>query len=459
MPSVLPEAIKPFSILNMRKVILTLFVATAISSMAQSSMELTATEVATRMSPGWNLGNTLEAGDSRNNFTNNGGLSAETAWQGTKTTQAVIDFVKAQGFRSIRIPCAWVMGHIIDASDYTIDPVWMNRVKEIVDYSLKAGLYVVINQHWDGGWLENNIKDATLIPKNKFILNKIWQQIAETFRDYDERLLFAGLNEPNADTQSATNNLVEYEQEFINTVRASGGKNALRVLIIQGPGTNIDHTCNFLTKLPTDPAAQRMMVEVHYYAPWQFWGMEKDESWGKVFYYWGKDNHVSGSQHNATHSEEEYMEEELEKMKTMFADKGIPVYIGEFGANWRTISGSGESQEKHNASIKHHYKTLMKKCFAKGLIPVVWDTNYLNRPSMTIINRQALSIYNNYMMSGIHEAMEESGIPVTAVQAVHTNQSAGSGVYNLQGQYVCSTLLSSLPSGFYIHNGTKYVVK
>ena len=146
-------------------------------------------------------------------------------------------------------------------------------------------------------------------------------------------------------------------------------------------------------------------------------------------------------------------------MKTMFADKGIPVYIGEFGANWRTVSGSGESQEKHNASIKHHYKTLMKKCFAKGFIPVVWDTNYPNRPSMTIINRQALSIYNNYMMSGIHEAMEESGIPVTGIQAVHTKQSADNGVYNLQGQYVCNTMLSSLPSGVYIYNGTKYVVK
>ena len=151
--------------------------------------EATAMSIAAQMFPGWNLGNTMEG------TSGSVGLGDETGWQPTKTSQAVIDFVKAQGFRSIRIPCAWVMGHIIDASDYTIDPVWMNRVKEIVDYSLKAGLYVVINQHWDGGWLENNIKDATQIPKNKFILNKIWQQIAETFRDYDERLLFAGLNE------------------------------------------------------------------------------------------------------------------------------------------------------------------------------------------------------------------------------------------------------------------------
>lgn len=442
----------------MRKTILLLFAASALGSSAQSSMELTATEVAAHMSPGWNLGNTLEAGDNKNNFTNNGGLGAETAWQGTKTTQEVINFVRSQGFRSIRIPCAWVMGHITNASDYTIDPAWLARVKEIVDYSLNAGLYVVINQHWDGGWLENNIKDATKLPKNKHILNAIWQQIATTFRDYDERLLFAGLNEPNAETQSATDNLVAYEQEFINTVRATGGNNAQRVLIIQGPSTNIDHTCNFLLTLPTDPASQRLMVEVHYYAPWNFWGMEKDESWGNVFYYWGKDNHVSGSKHNPTYGEEDYMEEQLEKMKTQFADKGIPVYIGEFGANWRTITGSGESQTKHNASIKCHYKTLMQKCFAKGIVPVVWDINYANRPSMTLINRMTLSVYNTYMMSGIHEAMEEAGIPLT-IQNIQADKQVDGAIYNLQGQLVSNTLLSPLPSGVYIHQGEKFVVK
>ena len=443
----------------MRKVIFTLFITVAINCQAQKSMELSATEVAQRMMPGWNLGNTLEAGGGQEQlFKNTAGLNAETFWQDTKTTQVIIDYVKAQGFRSIRIPCAWVMGHISDAENITIDPVWMNRVKEIVDYCIKANLYVVINQHWDGGWLENNIKDETLIPKNKYILNKIWQQIAITFRDYDERLLFAGLNEPNAETQSATNNLLVYEQEFINTVRQTGGNNAQRILIIQGPSTNIDHTCNFMTKLPEDPAEQRLMIEVHYYAPWQFWGMEKDESWGKVFYYWGKGNHVSGSQHNATWGEEDYVEEELEKVKKQFGDKGIPVYIGEFGANWRTMP-AGENQQKHNASIQTHYRVVMQKAMEKGMIPVVWDTNYRGMPSMTIINRNNLSIFNQYMLDGIHEAMKAVGIPVTGIQNVQIRKPANKAIYNLQGQYVGNTLLSSLSSGIYIQNGTKYVVR
>lgn len=394
----------------MKKVLLFLMITLAWNAHAQSSMELTATEVAVKMIPGWNLGNTMEAGDKAHNFTNKGGLDAETAWQDTRTTQEIINYVRSLGFRSIRIPCAWVMGHISDSTNYTIDPAWMARVKEIVDYSLNAGLYVVINQHWDGGWLENSIAntDPDVIAKNKTVLKRVWEQIAETFKGYDERLLFAGLNEPEAKDQAATDNLLEYEQDFIKTVRYSGGNNAQRILIIQGPSTNIDHTCQFMTKLPVDLVSQRLMIEVHYYEPWQWWGMEKDENWGKVFYYWGTENHVNGSEHNANHGEEDYMEEQLEKMRRQFAEKGIPVYIGEFGANWRTITSANESQDKHNSSIQYHYKTFLKKCFQKGLIPVVWDTNYRGKPSMTIINRKDQNIYNEYMMKGLHEAMEEA---------------------------------------------------
>ena len=446
----------------MRKLLMCLSLFVVLQIQAQQGMELTATEVAQRMMPGWNLGNTMEAGDGESSlYTNKGGLKSEYYWQDTKTTQAVIDYVKSKGFRSIRIPCAWVMGHISNAETCEIDAAWMARVKEIVDYSLNAGLYVVINQHWDGGWLENNIAKTELMTKNKVILDKIWQQIATTFRDYDERLLFAGLNEPNAETQAATNNLVEYEQEFINTVRQTGGNNEMRILIIQGPSTNIDHTCNFMTKLPTDPTADRLMIEVHYYAPWQFWGMEKDESWGKVFYYWGAGNHVSGSQHNATWGEESYVEEELEKMKKHFCDKGIPVYIGEFGANWRTMP-AGENQTKHNASIQTHYRVVVQKAMEKGMIPVVWDTNYRGMPSMTIINRKNLSIYNPYMLKGIHEAMEAVGIPVTAINAVLKDRTDRTdAIYDLNGRLVADgqTAISQIPKNICIQNGNKFVRK
>lgn len=389
---------------------LTLF---SLSVSSQKHMELSAMEVAEQMGVGWNLGNTLEAGNKNDIFTNNSGLSAETSWQSTKTTQEIIDYVKSQGFSSIRIPVAWVMGHISNLANNEIDHQWMMRVREIVDYCINANLYVIINQHWDGGWLENNIKDSNADSKkrNARILTDIWTQIATAFRDYDERLLFAGFNEPNAETQEQTDNLMEYAQVFVDAVRTTGGNNQHRVLIVQGSTTNIGHTHKFYNHMPKDVVADRLMMEVHYYDPWQFWGMEKDEEWGRAFYYWGAGNHVEGSSHNPTWDcEEQYMAQQLDMMKQKFADNGIPVILGEFGALWRNISDmEGESQDKHNASIRHHYYTFTKLALqAKGLVPMVWDTNYLH-PSMTIIDRNNLRIYNPYMMDGIKDALRDAG--------------------------------------------------
>lgn len=423
-------------------------------TMAQEGFTHSATELAKMMGVGFNLGNTFEAGNNANNFTNKGGLGAETSWQGTATTPEVINYIKSQGFSSIRIPCAWVMGHISDATTYEIDSKWMARVKEVIGYCLDAGLIVVINQHWDGGWLENNINaTGTKKETNKVILEAIWRQIATAMAEYDERVIFAGLNEPNADNQTTTNNLKEYEQVFINTVRSTGGNNMLRTLIVQGPTTNIDHTHNYYRTMPTDPAGEgRLMMEIHYYAPWNFWGMEKDESWGNMFYYWGAQNHVSGSKHNPSYDcEEAYMEKELNLMYNDFVKKGIPVVIGEFGANWRNISTlAGEDQDKHNASIKYHYYMLIKLALEKGMVPMVWDTNYAGRPSMTIINRKTLSIYNPYMLDGIHEAMTATGI--NDITIAPDSPAPSSSCYNLQGQRVTETT-----KGLIIRNGHKYV--
>lgn len=412
----------------------------------------TAAEIAACMGIGWNLGNTLEGGGSDNVFTNKGGLSAETAWQDTKTTQEVIDFVKSQGFKSVRIPCAWVMGHISDPATYKIDEKWMARVKEIVDYCIKDDLYVVLNDHWDGGWLENNIKenDPAKKAKNKEVLAAIWTQIANEFRNYDDHLLFAGLNEPNAEDQAATNNLIEYEQVFIDAVRATGGNNEKRVLVVQGPSTNILHTCNYF-KMPSDPtASNRLMVEVHYYSPWQFWGMEKDESWGRVFYYWGKDNHVAGSKHNPDWDcEEADMERQLKQMYDKFVKKGVPVLIGELGANWRDISGlAGESQEKHDASIKLYYKLVCKLALELGMVPMPWDTNYRS-PSMTILNRKDLTVYNSIIMDAITEAN------ATDIKSIESAAPAAAGkAYDLQGRSINPDMMQH---GVYIMNGKKYV--
>ena len=434
---------------------------------AQDGLDRSAMDVVNDMSPGWNLGNTFEATTSWTGgalWNNKGGLGAETGWQDTKTSQAVIDFVKSLGFKSIRIPCAWAYGHISDASNYTIDAAWMARVKEVVDYCINDGLYVVLNDHWDGGWLEEKMKDsnAANIAQNKGILKLLWTQIANAFKDYDEHLLFAGLNEPGADNQASTNNLIQYNQTFVDAVRATGGNNAKRVLVVQGPSTNIDHTCNFMNgKMPNDIVPGKLAIEVHYYNPWQFWGMENDESWGKVFYYWGNGNHHSGSTHNATWGEEKDMKDQLQKMKTYFVDKGYPVVIGEFGANWRDISKlSNESQEKHNASIKAHYKELHRLCKEMGgMVPMTWDINSRNqngtKGTMTIVDRKNLTVYGKYALEGINEIYprpSEDGVSSATIRKVDDG-----ALYNLQGMRVNESQMTK--GGIFIKGGRKIIVE
>ena len=367
------------------------------------SITATARELAKLMYPGWNLGNTMEPPVS--------GLSAETSWQQTKTTQQVIDYVRQQGFKSVRIPCSW---NCHTDANGQIDAQWTARVKQVVDYCIQAGLYVVLNDHWDNGWIETdgftNLNESNVSAKLER-LKSLWTQIATAFRDYDEHLLLAGLNEPNCDSQQKTDVLLRYEQGFIDAVRATGGNNQKRTLIVQGPSTDIEKTDQYydVTKL-TDTAEGALMVEVHFYTPWNFCGMEKNESWGKMFYYWGTGNHLSGSSYNANWGEEADVKKLFQRMKAKFVDKGYPVYIGEYNCQWRDVSGqSGESQEKHDQSVKAYHKYVNQQAVTMGMVPVVWDINAPNQRGtagiMTVLNRSNLSVYCQPAMEGITEGV------------------------------------------------------
>lgn len=371
-------------------------------------MSKTAMDIAALMYPGWNLGNTMEAGNAANNW-KNAGIGSETFWQSAKTTQQLIDLVKASGFKSVRIPCSWVMGHITDAEACTIDADWLTRVHEVVDYCIKNNLYVIINQHWDGGWIEHDgFTAATDVDATKAKLTKIWTQIADNFKNYDEHLLFAGMNEPGVGAGEGdiigvaemSSRIAEYEQTFIEAVRATGGNNAKRVLIVQGPNTNIDKFVanNYMSKIK-DSATDRLMVEVHFYDPYNFTDMSEDQSWGKYCLYWGKNN-TNGSEADRTADakyNEDYVEAQMKKMKTNFFDKGYPVLIGEFGANQRLAIGK---DAVHDASVKDYYKAVVTSAINNGCVPMAWDTNG-NYPSMTIFNRAGASISNANMLESI----------------------------------------------------------
>ena len=363
-----------------------------------SDMSLSAMEIAKLMYPGWNLGNTMEGGDQKNNYTNNAGVAAELSWQSTKTTQKIIDLVKAQGFKSVRIPTSWVMGHLTDADNMTIDDAWMSRVKEIVNYCVADGLYVIINDHWDGGWIEVDgfsasrdsykaVDEATIVSKADK-LKKLWTNIANAFKDYDEHVVFAGLNEPfqeyslfNSHHKELTPILERYNQAFVDAVRSTGGNNASRVLVVQGPSVNISSTCSYLT-VPTDSKAERLMVEVHYYDPWNF----------------------TSGQIN-TWNDAASIKTQFESMKTNFVDKKIPVIIGECGANWQKDNAT------FNATLKSWYKAVFQYAGDCGLVPFAWDINSCSLPSMSILNRSTLSVWNTPAMEGITEGVSSAKWP------------------------------------------------
>lgn len=318
----------------------------------------TAQQIASKMTVGWNLGNTLEA------------IGGEEAWGAGHTSQQFIDSVKAAGFNTVRLPVSWFCHS--DTTTSIIDAKWIARVKEVVDYCIKDDLYVILNMHWDQGWLENRVNKA-----NQDLVNKrqrlYWTQIANYFKDYDEHLLFAGANEPNAHDSIQMSVLLTYHQTFIDAVRATRGNNSSRTLVIQGPSTDIDATNTFMNAMPKDKISDRLMAEIHYYTPYQFCLMEKDADWGKRFFYWGKSNHsTTDIQHNATWGEERDVEKNFEKMKAKFVDKGIPVIIGEFAAGKRKLSPPSE-QVLHNASVDYYYSYVVKTAISKGLIPVCWD--------------------------------------------------------------------------------------
>ena len=417
----------------------------------------TAMDIAVDMVPGWNLGNTLEPGPC--NWLSNE-LDYETAWQGSKTTQQIIDFVKAQGFRSIRIPCSW---YVHMDQNYNISPAWMNRVQEVVDYCIKDGLYVILNDHYDNGWIEKSFagQTAASVSKNCFILGMMWKQIATRFRDYDHHLLFAGMNEPDAagdqskDKAADIATLIKYEQAFVNAVRQTGGNNTTRVLVVQSPSTSIDLAYQY-DVMPTDPTPNAMMLEVHFYSPYNFTMMTKDESWGYQAYYWGSGNHVTGSKHNVTWGEESYVQTQMRQMKTKYTSKGIPVMMGEFGTLWRTMP-QGESQEKHDASVYTWYKTVCRYAVHNGVVPFVWDTNACQKPSMDIINRKTLTVFNQKALDGIIEGCSEVQWPyVTSFTSPTVPSPFPSGTYDLSGR--CIAEGHSLKKGIYIQNGRKIIL-
>lgn len=358
-----------------------------------SGMSSTALQLADKISLGWNLGNSLEA------------IGGETNWGNPKTTKALIDLVKQNGFNAIRIPTAWNQ-YLENSATAQIKTSWLNRVKEVVDYAIANDMYVIINIHWDGGWLENNITTAKQDEVNAK-QKAFWEQIATYFRDYDEHLIFASANEPHVGNATEMAVLKSYHQTFIDAVRSTGGRNSYRNLVIQGPSTDIEKTNNLMTSLPTDWVPDCLMAEVHFYTPWNFAGLTRDESWGKMFYYWGSGNHsTTDPERNPSWGEEETVDALFALMKNQFVDKGIPVVLGEFGAIRRS-NLTGEALSKHLESRAYYLSYVTRKAKENGLIPFYWDNGVTGNHGFALFNRNTNTVSDQQALNALTEGINQ----------------------------------------------------
>lgn len=317
------------------------------SSGISGMRDLSSLQLSGLMGTGWNLGNALEA------------IGGETAWGNPATTQVLMTAVKAAGFKTVRIPVSWKQ--YADASD-TIGAAWLARVAQVVGFAQKAGLYVMINIHWDGGWMQPTYAAQAMANAR---ITRFWTQIANHFKAHDDTLLFAGTNEvmvegdygtPAAEYVAVQNG---FNQQFVTAVRATGGNNAVRHLVVQGFNTNIDHTVGFAV-MPSDAARDRLMMEVHYYDPYDFTLNEKSRIWQ-----WGAGATDAGAK--VAGFDEAWADAQFLKMKARFVDRGIPVILGEFGAIRRTEHPGAEA---YRVAWNTH---IARSARAHGLVPVYWD--------------------------------------------------------------------------------------
>lgn len=328
------------------------------SQIAGKMRNITSQQLVEDMTFGWNLGNTLDVcqadrdGDGKiNEHVEAGEKVDETLWGNPKATKDLFTSLKKNGVNAVRIPVTW-RDHM--DSNGNIDREWMDRVQQVVDYAYSQGMYVIINVHHDGGgdpkfgaWIiEESQKDYNTFLKK---YNNVWKQIAERFKNYSDYLIFESMNEVGFDTlynknkADAYNLINKINQDFVDIIRATGGNNAKRHLLIAGYYTDIERTCDSLYKMPDDKAG-RCILSVHYYTPWDFCTCDIKHTWG-------------------TNSEVWQMETLIGKMKKNFVDKGIPVIIGEYAASGSDLSSCIFFIEKLN-----------KLCSDYGIATFIWDS-------------------------------------------------------------------------------------
>lgn len=315
-------------------------------------------ELVEKMKIGWNLGNTLDAVGNRKS------PETETVWGNPKTTQEMIDTVIDQGFNVIRIPVTWG-SHMGEALEYEVWTAWMDRVQEVVDYAYGRGVYVIINvHHEDWHFPSEENKEAASQQ-----LKALWTAIATRFRDYDEHLIFEGMNEPrktgtsvewNGGDKEGRDVVNHLDQVFVDAVRATGGNNAIRNLMVPGYAASSSDTALKGIVLPQD---DHLIVSVHAYIPYDF--------------------ALNTAGRSTWNNDTKDIDHLMELLDELFLSKGIPVVIGEFGA-------MNKNNEEERVQWAEYYVGRVREY---GVPCLWWDNNAFDTDgeNFGLLNRRELT--------------------------------------------------------------------
>ena len=462
----------------MKKILFFLFVMVVPFTVvdAQSNEFETATEAVKNMAVGWNLGNTLESnsGDTLNmwieHWTSRTPEDYEKAWGQPVTKASLMKMFKEAGFNAIRVPVTWYphMEAKFNFSSYNnsnwypskdnlgtkVDAAWMKRVKEVVDYVIDAGMYCILNVHHDTGaantaWL---VADEKVFEQQQTRYEALWKQIAETFRDYDEHLLFESYNEmldvkdswcfasfavsyDAAIANSAYKGINNYAQSFVNVVRATGGNNAKRNLVVNtygacnGEGNWNSHLLDPLKqmKLPNDIVQNHLIFEVHSYPDIK--------------------NLSSAKSSLVTN---------INNLKNYLVSKGAPVIFGEWGTS------TEKAYENYRSNLLAFYRYFIEQTKKAGMGTFHWmglsEGEYRSKPEFNQQDLVDAIIKGYYGDGGYINGIQQ-------VEAEMPKTDSENAVYDLSGRKVSDGLSDyqsvelHLPKGIYMANGRKFIVR
>ena len=342
---------------------------------------ISAAELIAEMGTGWNLGNTMDSEE-----------GGETGWGNPVTTKEMIDEVHRAGFDTLRIPTTW-KNSMGGAPDYTVDSEWLKRLEEIVGYALENDMYVIINTHHDTDWIKPQYEDVENV---KVQLAALWTQIAEYFKDYGDHLIFEGLNEPrivgganewNGGTEEGRDCLNQLNDVFVKTVRATGGNNETRTLLITTFAAQPAASGVSALIVPDD---KYVGVSIHAYTPYRFTYDSVGESWNTAVF----DGSCASE-----------IDSLFAGLNEAFISKGIPVIITEYGSVCKMIDKTWYiTNTEEVAKWAKHYVSAAEKY---GIPCVWWDNGYHKSGNelFGIFNRRELTWYEPEVVTAIMESL------------------------------------------------------